>query len=321
MLDLLTTDVDVAVSADIVYVGTYNDWIYRGDAGGWIKQNPFDGSSLEGPAIPCVISDVEVDPYNPDRLWWGSPGSLVRIYPLPDGHKNYFGVFAWNKTWHHSYITEGWGAFIAVDYGNESYCDSVKGAKIAYTCSYSFKCVLKTEDGGITWKPSYNRLHGDCINEVSFLNDAKDTLVVMCVSGIELSYDYGNTWDDEFDAGPGQLRLDFPWWALPVSNYTIEIDGKTYNADFLLIAGYPGPETGKRFGLFAVSAEYVKEAKKSKKAVWLGAKQLTSNPAVYGLIDGNYVVLALQEGGVEVYDFVNRTSFTSSLPTSLEFTR
>jgi len=140
----------------------------------------------------------------------------------------------------------------------------------------------------------------------------------MCVSGIELSYDYGNIWDDEFDIGPGQIRVGFPWWALPIDNYTIEIDSKTYDADFLLVTGYPGPETGeKRFGLFAISTEYIKEAKKNRKHVSLGAVQLTFNPAVYGLIDGNYVVLALQEGGVEVYDLINKTSFTSSIETEL----
>ena len=319
VFDAKTTDVTVATDADIVYVGTYDDWIYRGEitpsGWNWIKLNPFDFSSLVEPPIPCVISEVEVDPYNHDRVWWGSPGSLVRIYSLPEGHENYFGVFAWNGTWLHSFITPGWGAFIAIDRGDEeeyaTYIGSVKGAKIAYTCSYSFKCVLRTVDGGMTWKSSYNKLHGDCINEVSFLNDGElsNTLVVMCVSGIELSYDCGNSWDDEFDVTPSGARLGFPWWALPVDNYTVEINGKTYEADFLLITGYPGPESGvKRFGLFAVSVDYIKDAKNSGLPIEDGFVQLTSNPAVYGIKDGYTVVLALQEGGIEIYDLETGTS-------------
>ena len=115
ILDHSTTDVDVAVKADVVYVGTYDDWIYRGELDNgweWIRLNPFDGSPLEEPVVPCVISDVEVDPYNSDRVWWGSPGTLVRIYSLPEGHRNYFGVFAWNGSWSHSYITDGWGLLL-----------------------------------------------------------------------------------------------------------------------------------------------------------------------------------------------------------------
>ncbi|RLE69396.1 MAG: hypothetical protein DRJ43_04025, partial [Thermoprotei archaeon] len=151
ILDKTTTDVAVAEEQDIVYVGTYDDWIYRGEylEGKWIwtRLNPIEGA-VNPPKLtrPPVISEVEVDPYNPNRIWWGSPGRLVNIYPLPSDHRNVFGVAAWDpesKKWLHSFVEGGWGAFIAIDRHGEGEDKSqyiieingVIGARIAYTCS------------------------------------------------------------------------------------------------------------------------------------------------------------------------------------------
>ncbi len=341
ILDLETTAVDCAVENDIVYVGTYSDWIYRGEFDGenwsWVRLNPLEAAAqpLSLPGTP-VISEVKVDPYNPDRFWWGSPGRLVGIYPLPEGHQAAFGVAAWSpeEGWLHSYARSGWGAFIAIDKHGEGedeeaykvYFNGVPGAKTAYTCSYSFLCVLKTDDGGKTWRQSYSGLYGDCVNEVSYLEGGKlpGTLVVLCQSGIELSYDHGGSWDDGLDVNPGGLRVCFPWCALPIPadvNLTIDVDGKTYEASFLLVTGFPGPEETpqrKRHGLLAVSTQYLREARSLGKPVYRGAKQLLDLPAVYGIIVEGRVVLALQEGGVAVYDLKTGETFTSSrgLPSS-----
>ena len=331
-----TTAVCVAKDVDVVYVGTYDDWIYRGEYDGtkwtWTRLNPLEGTA-KPPRLPMtpIISDVVVDPYNPNRVWWGTPGRLVRIYSTPEGHKCVFGVFAWDprtKKWLHSFVTEGWGAFIAIDKHtpgeDESeyviYINGVKGAKVAYTCSYSFRCLLKTTNGGRTWRPSYKGIYGDCMNAISFLS--KDphphTFVALCQSGIELSYDYGETWEEDFDLPPGRVRMGFPWYALPLPKeygYTVTVDGKEYTLDLLILAAYPGPEPSKgekRYGMFAISTAYIKEAKRIRKPLIKGAVRLTENPTIYGIIVENYAVLVLQEGGVEVYDFLNKQSFVSS---------
>ena len=336
ILDKKTTAVCVAKDIDVVYVGTYDDWIYRGEYDGtkwkWTRLNPLEGVDRP-PKLPMtpVISDVVIDPYNPNRVWWGTPGRLVRIYSIPEGQKCIFGVFAWDpktKKWLHSFVTEGWGAFIAVDKhapgedesGYVVYIDGVKGAKIAYTCSYSFKCLLKTTDGGRVWRPSYEGIYGDCMNAISFLSrdPHPHTFVALCQSGIELSYDYGKTWEDYFDLSPGGVRMGFPWYALPLPEefgYTVTIDGKTYTLDLLILAAYPGPEPSKgekKYGMFAISTAYIKEAKRTGKSLAKGAVRLTENPTIYGIIVDRYAVLVLQEGGVEVYDFVTRQSFVSS---------
>ncbi|RLE76342.1 MAG: hypothetical protein DRJ56_04280 [Thermoprotei archaeon] len=333
VLDGETTDVAVAEGADVVYVGTYGDWVYRGEyVSGewrWVRLNPLEG--LKRPlklARPPVISEVEVDPYNPNRIWWGSPGRLVGIYPHPEGHRELFGVAAWDPDshrWLHSFVQGGWGAFIAVDrhqpgedpsdYRVE--IDGVTGARVAYTCSYSFKCLLKTDDGGRTWRRSYEGIYGDCINQLSFLsrNPHPHTLVALCQSGIELSYDYGETWLEGFDLPPNAIRAGFPWYALPLPpeyGFRVTVDGREYQLDLLLLTAYPGPTDSERqYGLIAISSSFIVEHRESRDLV-RGTVRLTTNPTIYGVLYGHYVVLALQEGGVEVYDLESRTSFVSS---------
>ena len=339
IMDKATTDVDVAVDYDIVYLGTYNDWIYRGEykhnSWKWRRIDPTEGASkpISLPIVP-VISEVEVDPYNPNRVWWGTPGKLVRAYPYPEPQECVFGVFAWDpvkEEFLHSFITNGWGAFIAIDKHGEGEdpadytitIDGVVGAKIAYTCSYSFRCLLKTMDGGRTWNPSYSGLYGECMNQIWFLDREpfSHTFIVVCQAGIEISYDYGNTWLDCFDLPPTAIRAGFPWCVLPLPQeygYKVTVDGKDYPLDLLIITGYPGPVPGvsgkasKRYGLIAVSTEYMCEARKTGKLLVKGAINLTSNPAVYGILVDHYVVLALQEDGVEVYDLASRSRFISN---------
>ncbi|RLF12915.1 MAG: hypothetical protein DRJ62_01390 [Thermoprotei archaeon] len=332
------TAVDVAQDEDVVYVGTYSDWIYRGELEGgewkWTRINPVEGLELPFTlTVTPVISEVKVDPYNPNRIWWGSPGEFVRIYPLPEGHTAVFGVTLIDPStggWIHSYVNFGWGAFIAIDKHGDgedpssyvTYIDGQPAAKMAYTCSYSYQCVLKTVNGGRNWVPSYDGIYGDCINEVSFVSGGRlpDALVVLCQSGIELSYDYGSSWDDQFDLAPGEgPKTGFPWWALPLPegyDYTLNIGGEEYDLDFLLITGYPGPpaeSTSRRYGLLAVSSSYIKDARAEKMPLADGIVALTSSPAIYGVLAGDYVVLSLQEGGVEVYDLRSHVSHTSSL--------
>ena len=315
-----TTDVDVAEDIDVVYVGTYGDWIYRGELvegdWRWVRLNPLEGA-VNPPSIsgPPIISEVEVDPYNPNRIWWGSPGRLVGIYPVEGRGETLFGVGAWNPEtgeWLHSYVEAGWGAFIAVDHHGEGEdpgdyrieIDSVPGARYAYTCSYSFRCLLKTSDGGRTWRMSYQGLYGDCINEVSYLSSGslKGSLVVLCQSGIEISGDLGDSWIDDFDVAPSDLRAYFPWCALP---YQGELQIEGYPVDLLLITGYPGPEVErreKRCGLIAVSTEYIRGHRGELRRILEGATPLVEEPMVYGLEVDGYIVLALQEGGVGVYN-------------------
>ena len=338
-----TTAVDVG--KEVVYVGTYNDWIYRGELKGgrwkWTRLNPVEMKkiSLERPP---VISDVKVDPYNENRFWWGSPGKLVRIYPYPENHKCLFGVAVWDpsKGWLHSFVSDGWGAFFAIDKNkpNEDpslytvFIDGEPGAKIAYTPSYSFKSVLKTVDGGKTWFPSYEGLYGECMNAIWFLNQEPHphTFIALCQAGIEITYDYGNTWE-EFDVPPTAFKAGFPWAALPLPKefgYKVTVNEKEYDLDLILITAYPGPVSGvseekvRNYGALAVSTSYVAEVRKAGKTkdISKGCKWLTSNPAVHGtLVDKRYMVLALQEDGVEVYDLELKKSFTSNkgLPSGL----
>ena len=339
ILDKQTTAVAVATEEDIVYVGTYDDWIYRGEYKGgkwtWIKLNPLEGAK-NPPKLqrPPVICDIKVDPYNPNRIWWGSPGKLVGAYPYPENHRTVFGVAAWdpvNKKWLHSFVEDGWGAFIAVDKHSEGenpedykvYINGVPGAKIAYTCSYSFKSLLKTVDGGRTWSPSYKGLYGECMNQICFLSRSPHphTFVALCQAGIELSYDYGETWVEDFDLPPGAIRAGFPWCMLPYPSeysYSITVGGRSYKLDLLLLTAYPGPVPGvsgdtkeKRYGLIAISSQYIIENRRKTRNYEAGTVRLTTNPTIYGLIVDHYVVLALQEGGVEVYDLISKTSFIS----------
>ena len=334
IIDGKTTAVDVG--KEVVYVGTYDDWIYRVDFdGGWklTKLNPVENKKIDLERPP-VISDVKVDPYNDNRFWWGSPGKLVRIYPYPENHRCLFGAAAWSPTkgWLHSFVSDGWGAFFAIDKNREGEDPSqykidisgVVGAKIAYTPSYSFKSVLKTVDGGKTWNPSYEGLYGECMNAIWFLSadPHPHTFIALCQAGIEISYDYGESWEN-FDVPPTAFKAGFPWAALPLPQkygYKVNVNGKDYDLDLIILTGYPGPIQGegetkqRNYGALAVSTGYVIEMREKGKSkeIQKGCKVLTTNPCVHGiLVDDRYIILALQEDGVEVYDLETGDDFIS----------
>ncbi len=326
-----TTDVDVDFEGRVIYVGTYGNWIWRGTLTNtsieWVNLNPLEplGLSVD---TPPIITEVEVDPYNPDRFWWASQVKLLNTYPRREEAPCLSGAAAWDPSsgWLHSF-TGKQCSHIAVDRGESmeftTIIDGVLGARRAFAGSYSCQSVLVTEDGGRTWHATPSLPRGDNIFAVSAVNiGGSEAIVALCISGIEVSFDYGETWIDEFDVPPGDLEVGLPWKALQIPegcNVTIEVDGVEYPGDFLVLGSYPAPkEKPRNIGLTAVSISYILEARRCRKPLIDGTLNLVDKPVVDGVVAGSRVVVTIQtEPSIALYDFNSGTFLETVIDASL----
>jgi len=303
VLNKPTTRVFVDEANDIVYVGTIGDWFWRGVPGpSW----SWDQIVPEGETDCAIACFIRTDPYDPDRLWWGtvasSRGSPWQPPPGSAG-KSLRGVGKWDsvgKKWLSCFKAPGWGSIIAIDYHRpgedpDDYRISTAhgfAAKYAYVPGGGETCVFKTEDGGRSWFRSYNGIYADTMNEVVYLEEGvlEGHLVAICVSGTQLSPDLGDSWlpDVEIKIFGASLseRAGYAWWAAsPPSAISMSGVG---NVELFMATGYP-PTSFTGNGLYAVSLSG-------------SYTRLTSEPVHKIVQVGWKLFLALESGGIRVYE-------------------
>ena len=305
VLDKKTTRVAIDRENDIVYVGTLDEWFWRGEFTGsswsWDQIIP---EGVSGTPIACFIKP---DPYDPDRLWWGTVdgprGSPYRPLPGTSG-SSLRGVGKWdplNKRWLYCFKSGGWGSIIAIDHHRpgenpDDYRLTTPhgyAAKYAYVPGGGAGCICKTEDGGKTWHRSYDGIYGDTMNEVVFLEEGvlSGHLVALCVSGIQISPDYGESWlsgvDFQIPGVSPTERAGYAWGAASPPQRTT-LSGLS-DVDLFISTGYPPTDfTGN--GLYAVSL-----------SGGPSFVRLTSEPVHEIAQEGWALVLALESGGVRIY--------------------
>ena len=300
-----TTRVSVDEANDIVYVGTLGEWFWRCVPSG----SSWSTSQIvpEGETDCAIACFIKPDPYNPDRLWWGTvAGDRGSPYEPPAGSsgRSLRGVGVWdpdNERWLICNKSQGWGNIIAIDHHQpgENPDDYRNLTDYGYAAKYAFvpgggeQCIFKTEDGGLTWFRSYDGLYADTMNEVTYLDQGTlaGSLVAICVSGIQISTDLGDSWLPDVDFqiyGVSQTqRAGYAWDAASPITGSLPGGGKV---DIYVATGYPPTDfTGN--GLYAVSFQ----------GGDVSYKRLTRRP-IHDIVQvGSALVLGLESGGVRIY--------------------
>ncbi len=318
------TGVTVDAPRGIIYVMTFDDAFYRGrwTGGLWSWDHIDPAPSLTGenkPAAYCLFPD----PFDPDRLWYGMVDARASLLPTP-AHANRVGVFYWDTTTGaivHLHEQTFWGVSVAVSpdpsravptpYGTGT------GAGLALVPSYSYQCVLRTDDGGLSWRTSYWGINGEMQNRTNLIHlpDGTPALVALAISFNGISFDYGATWDttrwfyvytDSFHT------TGYNWEALGIPScwppYVRSTPFGTYYDDFLVAAGVPS--VGKIGGLFRGATDALPNINRSRlpeldPGFSLCFTQLTSEPVFRAMInpyDSAFVLLAEQVGGIGIYN-------------------
>ena len=328
ILDYPSTRVSVDKEHDVVYVGTLEHWFYRltFDGSSWTRQQiPIPG--VRGKPTACFI---QADPYNENKLWWGLVGGSRGCPWPPSEGESCFGIGIWDpdanegrggwvpNTLHNF---SGWGNIIAIDHHREGenltlFTTTVDGqisASTAFVPGGGDSSIRRTTDGGLSWERSYDFLWGDTMNEVVYIDQGvlSGHLVALCVSGNQISDDYGDSWLPKVDfhiAGvPGSSdRAGYCWAAASPPN---AIDGEF---DLLIATGFP-PTTFKGNGLYAVSLSRLQNEREDF------YRDLLSGVAIHQIVQVDwYSVLAVEgkwvgnrprPGGVMVYDIQTDTSY------------
>ena len=314
ILDKPTTRVFVDKANDVVYVGTIGEWFWRGVPSGpsW----SWDQIVPQGETDCAIACFIRTDPYDPDRLWWGTVASnRGSPYQLPSGltGKSLRGVGKWDpigKRWLSCFKAPGWGSVIAVDHHRpgESPDDyrirTAHGfaAKYAYVPGGGEACIFKTENGGKDWIRSYDGIYADTMNEVVYLREGvlADHLVAICVSGTQISPDLGNSWLPGvelqiYGVSPSE-RAGYAWSAASPPS-TIHVAG-VKDVELFMATGYP-PTSFTGNGLYAVSLS--------------GKYARLTNEPVHKIVQvGWKLFLALESGGVRIYEADTGTTYLAS---------
>ncbi|RLF08269.1 MAG: hypothetical protein DRJ69_06375 [Thermoprotei archaeon] len=244
---------------DRVYVGARGDWYYRA----WLEDGEWRTEHITVPSKQCAVASfIAPDPYNPDRLWIGAEGEGGRLFTTELKGSSFVAVGFWlDGEWVDLHGRGNYATMIAIDRHGEgedpsSYMIDTPygpGAKIAYVPQGGACSLMKTTDGGYTWRRAYEGVYGDTMNQVTYLRSGvlAGALVVTCVSGTQVSLDLGDTWLEGVDFTLGDVGYGLPGYAWSVASPPEELEG-VY--DLLVATGYPSP-VGTGDGLYAVDVD------------------------------------------------------------------
>ena len=305
ILDKKTTRVALDYENNYVYVGTIGDWYYRGKlvGGKWSWEH------ITVPGKTCPVAGFIVpDPYNPERLWFGTEtgvrGSLYRTGSKERQVATFIGVGFWkNGKWYDLRINPGWAPTVAIvkhkkGEDKSNYIIETEygiGARIAFVPRPAKSNIQKTEDGGKTWKRSYNGIYGDTINKITLIETGlrKGDIVVTCVSGTQVTKDLGESWEEGIDFTIGDIGYGLPGYAWGAASPKEKLEGKY---DLLIATGYP-PSYLTGNGVYAVNTEALKAG--SRKDV---LKRITEGPCHELVIVGDTLYVGRMDSGVDVVD-------------------
>jgi len=307
ILDKSTTRVFVDPGNDTIYVGTIGDWYYIGKhcEGKW----KWEHVEIEGKS--CAIAEFIVkDPYNSNRLWIGANGGeRGSLYKTNLSGDSLVGVGFWiDGEWKELKLKENWGITIAIDRNRkdedmENYTIVTPyglGARIAYVPQAGRGCIQKTEDGGVSWRRAYSGIYGDTINKISYIDCGvrKGNIVVTCVSGNQITTDFGDTWEEGVDFTIGDIGFGLPGYSWGVASPSNKLEGRY---DLLVATGYP-PTSFTGNGVYAVDTECLESECKGK-----CMKRIASGPYFDLIVVGDKLFAGRMD---EDLDIINLTDYS-----------
>ncbi len=164
-------------------------------------------------------------------------------------------------------------------------------------------CINMSSDGGMTWRRAYDGIYGDTINEISFSESGilRNALVVTCVSGTQISLDYGESWIPGIDFSIGDVGYGMSGYIWKAVSPPYKLDGRY---DLILATGYP-PERGfTGNGVYAVDTTCIKEKGKDKGALKRDrakcVERLVSGPVYDLLIIGDELYIGRMDKGAQI---------------------
>ena len=314
ILDKNTTRVSIDHENDYVYVGTIGDWYYKC----WYRNGKWSWEHITIPDKNCPVAGfIKPDPYNPERLWIGTEtgvrGSLYRTGSKERNVETFVAVGFWkNGQWYDLRISNGWAPVIAIVTHKEGEDPSKYiieteygiGAKIAFVPRPGRHNIMKTVDGGKTWVESYNGIHGSTVNRITYLKTGlrAGQIVVTCVSGTQITSDFGDSWEEGIDFTIGNVGYGMPGYAWGAASPNEKLEGKY---DLLIATGYP-PSTFTGNGVYAVDTESLKT--KTRKNVF---KRIVAGAAFDLVVVGDKLYVGSMDSGVIVVNL--KTYETSKL--------
>ncbi len=307
LLDGRVTRVYVDGENRKVYVGTIGDWYYIGVYdGGWSWEH------VTVPGKKCAVASfIRPDPYNPDKLWIGAVGTSRGVYPLPrdvEEGDSFIGVgFRFSGSWVGLNLTGNWATMVAIDVhgpGEDMKDYTIQTmygrvARYAYVPQGGRGNIKKTEDGGNTWRRSYNGIYGDTINMVTYLSSGvrAGDLVVTCVSGNQIAKNLGEYWEEGVDFTIGNLGGGLPGYSWGAASPEEPLNGRY---DLLIATGYP-PEHFTGNGIYAIDTECLKTGRGRC------IERLTDKPAHEILVVDAKLYIGRMDEGVDILDLNTMT--------------
>ena len=302
-----TTRVSIDYVNNYVYVGTIGDWYYRI----YYENGKWKWEHITVPGEKCYVAGVIIpDPYNPKRLWFGTEtgvrGTLYKTGMKKRWVRSFVGVGFWiNGQWYDLHIKNGWAPTIAIvkhrkGESKDRYIISTKygiGARIAFVPMPGGVNIQRTMDGGKTWERAYNGIYADTINKITYIDTGlrKGCIVVTCVSGTQITKDFGESWEEGIDFTIGNIGYGLPGYAWGAASPKEKLEGKY---DLLIATGYP-PEDFTGNGVYAVDTDALKtRTKKGEKAF----KRIVEGPSFELVIVDNTLYVGKMDKGVDVVD-------------------
>ena len=292
ILDANTTRVYVDDDYNL-YVGTIGDWWYIG----WKRP---DGWEWEHVTVPCdnntIFHFIVPDPVNEKRLWFGA-GGVSNIYSFSArGSGNAFiGVGCWDGEWHDVHVKSDWAITIA--FIGEETVETPCGpaTKYALIPQAGKNNIQKTEDGGYTWRRSYNGIYADTINALNYISSGiwRGSIAVTAVSGTQVTTDMGDSWLEgvDFTLGRAEGGGKLPGYQWCVVSPDVKVKG-IY--DLIVSTGYPSPEGGD--GVFGVDLSSLSSGGR------LRAEKLIDGPHYEMVVLNGKLYAGSMESGVDVLD-------------------
>lgn len=282
-----------------LYVGTFEDYYYIGrfNSESW----EFKHVVLKVDPSNTIFYFIKPDPVNSNRLWFGS-GGISSFYSFHGRGKAsaFVGVGCWDGSRLYDVTLNPNYGMSLVFYGSDTVDTACgKATKQAFVTQGGGNSVMVTEDGGRTWKRSYDGIYGDTINAVNVISSGihSGSIVITAVSGIEIATNHSDSWLG-VDFTIGKVGGKLPGYSWCAASPEEKIKGKY---DLLISTGYPSPFKGD--GVFAVDVS----------CLLAGGKE-----CIEKLIDGPFYEMAILDGklyagsmdsGVAVLDL---TTFSQS---------
>ncbi|RLF40146.1 MAG: hypothetical protein DRN00_00090 [Thermoplasmata archaeon] len=273
-----------------LYAGTIGEWWFIGlkkrDGWEW-KQVKLKGDSNK------IFYFVVPDPSNKNRLWLGYGGVSLFYSFSSRGSGGALLTGCWDgEKLTHVKKFPNYASSIA-------FCGS---ETVDTICGKATKCALitvggqavqKTEDGGNSWKNSYEGVYGDTINAINPIRSGilKGCIGITAVSGTEIAMDHGDKWMEGVDFRIGRIDGKLPGYVWCAVSPDKPVKGRY---DLIVSTGYPSPEKGD--GVFGIDLSNLK----SGNGNWI--EKLIEGPHYEMVIMGDKLFAGSMERGIDVLD-------------------